>query len=70
MVNSIAGLLGSRFAAHDLPDAMYLYVACALAGALVGTWLGTRKLRIRAPSSCTLAIVMTIAGLKLIARAF
>lgn len=69
MVNSIAGLLGSRLAAHDLPDAMYLYVASALAGALVGTWLGIRKLQPRALIA-TLVIVMTIAGLKLVSRAF
>jgi uncharacterized membrane protein YfcA len=69
MVNSIAGLLGSRFAAHDLPESMYLYAACALAGAFVGTWLGTRKLQPRA-LILTLAVVMCIAGLKLISRAF
>lgn len=69
MVNSIAGLLGSTFAAHDLPDSMYLYVACALAGAFVGTWLGIRTLQPRA-LILTLAVVMSIAGLKLIARAF
>lgn len=68
MVNSIAGLLGSKFAAHDLPEAMYLYVACALAGAFVGTWLGIRRLQPRA-LIITLAVVMSIAGLKLVARA-
>lgn len=68
MVNSIAGLLGSSFAAHDLPEAMFLFVGCALAGAFVGTWLGIRKLRPRA-LIVTLAIVMTVAGAKLIARA-
>jgi uncharacterized membrane protein YfcA len=67
MVNSIAGLTGSSFAAHDLPEAMFFFVGCALAGAFVGTWLGTRKLKPRA-LIVTLAVVMTIAGAKLIAR--
>jgi uncharacterized membrane protein YfcA len=69
MVNSISGLLGSTFAAHDLPESMYFYAACALAGAFLGTWLGIRKLQSRA-LILTLAVVMSIAGLKLIARAF
>jgi uncharacterized membrane protein YfcA len=69
LVNSVAGLLGSSFAAHALPPSLVLFVGAALAGALVGTWLGIRKLRPRALIA-TLAVVMTIAGLKLIARAF
>jgi uncharacterized membrane protein YfcA len=68
MVNSIAGLAGSTLAAHDLPESMFAYAACALAGAFVGTWLGTRKLQPRALIA-TLAVVMTIAGVKLLARA-
>jgi uncharacterized membrane protein YfcA len=69
MVNSIAGLTGSTFASNDIPEAMFGYAACALAGAFVGTWLGTRRLEPRA-LIVTLAIVMTIAGLKLLSRAF
>ena len=68
MVNSIAGLTGSSFAAHDLPEAMFAFVGSALAGAFVGTWLGIRRLHPRA-LVVTLAIVMAIAGLKLVARA-
>lgn len=68
MVNSIAGLLGSSFAARDLPDSMFAFAACALAGAFVGTWLGIRKLNPRA-LVVTLAVVMTLAGAKLVARA-
>jgi uncharacterized membrane protein YfcA len=68
MVNSIAGLAGSSFAAHDLPEAMFFFVGCALAGAFVGTWLGIRKLQPRA-LIVTLAVVMAIAGMKLVARA-
>jgi uncharacterized membrane protein YfcA len=48
---------------------MFAYAACALAGAFVGTWLGIRKLAPRALIA-TLGVVMTLAGLKLIARAF
>ena len=68
MVNSIAGLSGSTFAAHDLPQSMFVFTACALAGAFVGTWLGIRKLPPRALIA-TLALVMTIAGAKLVFRA-
>jgi uncharacterized membrane protein YfcA len=68
MVNSLAGLAGSSFAAHDLPEAMFAFAACALAGAFVGTWLGTRKLQSRA-LIVTLAVVMSIAGAKLLALA-
>ena len=68
MVNSIAGLMGSSFAAHDLPEAMFFFVGCALAGAFVGTWLGIRKLQPRA-LIVTLAVVMIVAGAKLVARA-
>lgn len=67
MVNSLAGLMGSSFAAHDLPDAMLFYAGSALAGAVVGTWLGIRKLHPRA-LVVTLAVVMTVAGAKLVAR--
>jgi len=68
MVNSIAGLTGSSFAAHDLPEAMFAFAGCALAGAFVGTWLGIRRLKPRA-LVITLAVVMAIAGVKLVARA-
>jgi uncharacterized membrane protein YfcA len=68
MVNSAAGLLGSSFAAHSLPASMVLFTACALAGAFVGTWLGIRKLQPRA-LIVMLAVVMSIAGIKLLSRA-
>jgi uncharacterized protein len=68
MVNSVAGLAGSSFAAQSLPASMLLFAACALAGAFVGTWLGIRKLPPRA-LIVMLAVVMTIAGIKLVSRA-
>jgi hypothetical protein len=69
MVNSIAGLAGGTLSvAQQLPDSLPLLIASALGGALAGTWLGTRRLSTRALIA-TLAVVMLIAGLKLIARA-
>ena len=67
LVNSIAGLTGSSLVTRDLPEAMFAFVGCALAGASVGTWLGIRRLPPRA-LILTLALVMTVAGLKLVAR--
>lgn len=69
MVNSLAGLAGSSVASHDLPEAMFAFVGAVVAGALVGTWLGIRRLPPRALVA-TLAVVMAIAGAKLLARAF
>jgi uncharacterized membrane protein YfcA len=69
LVNSIAGLTGSSLAAQSIPAAIFVFVASALAGALLGTWLGIRKLPPKA-LVLTLAVVMAIAGLKLVARAF
>ena len=68
MVNSVAGLLGSTFATRDLPESMFAFAACTLAGALVGTWLGIRRLPPRG-LIVTLGVVMIIAGVKLVARA-
>ena len=68
MVNSIAGLLGTSFSAQQLPSAMLAFVGSALAGALLGTWLGIHRLAPR-PLIVTLAIVMVIAGAKLLSRA-
>jgi uncharacterized membrane protein YfcA len=69
LVNSIAGLTGSSLAAQSIPAAIFAFVASALAGAVLGTWLGIRKLPSKA-LVVTLAVVMAIAGLKLLARAF
>lgn len=68
MVNSLAGLAGGSVAAQQLPEALPWFVGSTLCGALAGTWLGTRRLSGRALFA-TLAIVMVIAGAKLIARA-
>jgi uncharacterized membrane protein YfcA len=68
MINSMAGLMGGSLVAHDLPEALPLLAGSALLGALVGTWLGIRKLSTRA-LLVTLSLVMALAAIKLIARA-
>jgi len=68
MINSMAGLMGGSLVAHDLPEALPLLAGSALLGALIGTWLGIRKLSTRALLT-TLAVVMSLAAIKLIARA-
>ena len=68
MINSIAGLMGGSLVAHDLPKALPLLAGSALLGAFIGTWLGIRKLSTRA-LLVTLALVLTLAGIKLIVRA-
>jgi uncharacterized membrane protein YfcA len=68
MINSMAGLMGGSLVAHDLPEALPLLAGSALLGALIGTWLGIRKLSTRA-LLITLAVVMALAAIKLIVRA-
>jgi uncharacterized membrane protein YfcA len=68
MINSMAGLTGGSLVAHDLPESLPLLAGSALLGALIGTWLGIRKLSTQA-LLITLAVVMSLAGIKLIARA-
>lgn len=72
VVNSIAGLAGGFFKgtldAGMLPGAILPLAAAALAGALVGTWLGLYRLPTRALIA-TLALVMSVAAGKLIGLA-
>lgn len=65
LLNSIAGLAGTSFAAADLPPALPLWAGAALGGALLGTHLGTRRLP---PPGLRrmLSLVLVIAGLKMI----
>ncbi len=44
LVNSIAGLAGTSFTLQTLPAALPLWSVAALAGGLLGTWLGTKML--------------------------
>ena len=73
MVNSIAGLAGGMIAGSfsftTIPNATLPLTAVALLGAVAGTWLGIYKLPNRL-LIVTLALVMTIAALKLIGFAW
>jgi uncharacterized protein len=72
MVNSIAGLAGGMFEGTfsfaTIPGAVLPLTFAALAGAVIGTWLGIYKLPNRF-LIVTLALAMTIASAKLIALA-
>ena len=65
LVNSAAGLLGNVASVRSLPAAIPYLAAGALAGGLIGSELGSRRL----PSPAIrrlLALVLVIAGVKLI----
>jgi uncharacterized membrane protein YfcA len=65
LCNSIFGLLGNLASVQRLPSDLPIYLAAAMAGALVGTALGVKRL----PSGIilkALGVVLAIAGLKLI----
>jgi len=68
LVNSIAGLLGLLSAWPHLPPAIPCWAAAAVTGGLVGSYYGSRRLQ-----SMTLrrllALVLVVAGLKLVAVA-
>ncbi|MBI3715311.1 MAG: sulfite exporter TauE/SafE family protein [Betaproteobacteria bacterium] len=72
MANSIAGLAGGiiqgSFSFAAVPNAALPLTASALAGAVVGTWLGIYKLPNRW-LIVTLAFVMSVAAVKLIGAA-
>jgi uncharacterized protein len=65
LCNSTAGLLGNYASVQDLPPNLALYAGAVLLGAAVGTTLGIKRF---APAGImkALAIVLIIAGLKLI----
>jgi len=64
-VNSIAGLFGYFTAVHSLPPLGIVLGVAAIIGGLVGSHLGSRRFPART-ISILLAMVLTIAGLKLI----
>ena len=72
MANSIAGLAGGivqgSFSFAAVPNAALPLTAVALAGAVVGTWLGIYKLPNRW-LIVTLAFVMSVAAIKLVGLA-
>ncbi len=65
LVNSIAGLLGNISATKQLPPFVLILLAAALIGGTAGSYLGSHKLS-HILIQRLLAIVLTIAGLKLI----
>src|SRR5439155_1171058 len=64
-VNSIAGLIGYFTAVHSVPTLGIVLGAAAIVGGFVGSRLGSRHFSTRT-ISILLAIVLTIAGAKLI----
>ncbi|MBU6326382.1 MAG: sulfite exporter TauE/SafE family protein [Verrucomicrobia bacterium] len=65
LVNSVAGLLGHLGSVQKVPDFAGILVIAAVAGALIGSYFGSRRLPV--PVICrTLAVVLVIAGIKLI----
>lgn len=68
LVNSIAGIAGYATTAHEWPDGIPALVITALIGAIIGSELCLRRL---APDHLrkVLAIVLAIAGIKMIATA-
>jgi uncharacterized membrane protein YfcA len=65
LVNSMAGLLGNLSATREFPKFALPLVAAALVGGGVGSYLGSRRFPIKLIKRL-LAIVLTIAGLKLL----
>jgi uncharacterized membrane protein YfcA len=67
-VNSAVALAAGSLTVQKLPGELPLLAAAALAGAFVGTWLGLQRLRQKGLLT-TLAVVMTLAGSKLLLTA-
>ncbi len=64
-VNSIVALVAGTLTVQTLPRELPLLAAAALSGALLGTWLGLEHLKQKG-LLMTLAIVMSLAGVKLL----
>jgi len=67
LVNSIAGMLGHISAVAAVPRAIMFWAPAAIAGGLIGTELGTRRLPV-AGIRRWLSIVLVMAGLKLVSE--
>lgn len=68
LVNSIAGLLGNLASVQGLPSALPFWALAAALGGFIGAGLGSRRLGHSALQR-VLAVVLIIAGLKLIVTA-
>jgi uncharacterized membrane protein YfcA len=64
LVNSIAGLLGNLTNLHALPHALPYFALAAIAGGIVGSELGSRRLA-SATIRRLLAVVLLVAGVKM-----
>ena len=65
LVNSVAGLVGETMSVHALPSMAPLWAGAVVVGALVGSELGVRRFA-EVTLRRLLAIVLAVAGLKLI----
>jgi uncharacterized membrane protein YfcA len=65
LVNSVAGLAGHLASVRMVPDSIYLWGAAAVAGGLVGTELGRRRLA-TVTLRRVLSAVLVVAGLKML----
>lgn len=65
LLNSTAGLAGNFASTQRLPEEIGLLLAVVLAGGLVGSWMGARRLPATGIKRL-LAVVLLIAGLKLL----
>jgi uncharacterized membrane protein YfcA len=65
LVNSAVALVAGSLTVQALPRELPLLAAAAMLGAFLGTWLGLERLRQKG-LLLTLAVVMTLAGAKLI----
>jgi len=68
LVNSTVALIAGSLTVQVLPDALPVLAVAALAGAFLGTWLGLERLRQKG-LLMTLAVVMSLAGLKMLLTA-
>lgn len=64
-LNSAAGLAGNAASVGHLPDKLPIFLGAALAGALLGTWLGVERLP-RSWLLRTLGAVLAVAGAKML----
>ena len=65
LVNSVSGLAGNITATKHLPQTVWFFLAAALLGGIAGSYLGSRRFSAGWIKKL-LAVVLTIAGLKLI----
>jgi len=64
-VNSIAGLVGYFTKVRTIPSLGFILAGAAIIGGIIGSHLGSKRFAVRVISLC-LAIVLVIAGIKLI----